>query len=196
MNDRPFDPHPALRPGDVIPRVVSSRQVYAGKVVDLRVDEIVLADGATALREVVRHPGAIVVAPLDADEHVYLVRQYRHAIGTYLVELPAGGLEPDEDPLVAAQRELREEVGLEADEWTYLGSFYSTPGFVNERLHAFLARRLREVPRDLDDDEDITVVRYSLVWLLEHPEEVPDAKTLATLLLLGRIDRRDWTTTT
>lgn len=185
MTDRAEHPQTTTEPGDAIPRVVSSRQVYSGKVVDLRVDEIALAHGGTALREVVRHPGAVVVAALDAEEHVYLVRQYRHAIGKYLLELPAGGLEPDEEPLTAAQRELREEVGLVADEWVYLGSFYSTPGFVNERLHAFLARGLREVPRDLDDDEDIAVVRYHLPRLLEHPEEVPDAKTLATFLLLA-----------
>lgn len=191
MSDGLHAEHPPLQPGEVIPRVVSSRQVYTGRIVDLRVDEIALPHGGTALREVVRHPGAIVVAALDAEEQVYLVRQYRHAVGTYLLEFPAGGLEPDEDPLAAAQRELREEVGLEADEWVYLGSFYSTPGFVNERLHAFLARRLREVPRHLDDDEDIAVIRYPLKRLLEHPEEVPDAKTLATLLYLGRVARRD-----
>jgi len=190
LSDKLHIQPPPLQPGEVIPRVVSSRQVYTGRVVDLRVDEITLPHGGTALREVVRHPGAIVIAALDAEEQVYLVRQYRHAVGTYLLELPAGGLEPDEDPLAAAQRELREEVGLEADEWTYLGSFYSTPGFVNERLHAFSARRLREVPRDLDDDEDIAVLRYPLKRLLEHPEEVPDAKTLATLLLLSRTGRR------
>jgi ADP-ribose pyrophosphatase len=176
---------------DAIPRVVSSRQVYTGKIVDLRVDEIALSHGGTALREVVRHPGAIVVAALDADEQVYLVRQYRHAVGRYLLELPAGGLEPDEEPLAAAQRELREEVGLLADKWVYLGSFYSTPGFVNERLHAYLARHLQEVSRDLDDDEDISVVRYPLAQLLEHLEDVPDAKTLATLLLVGRVRRED-----
>ena len=171
---------------DVIPEVVDSRTVYTGRVITLRVDEITLPQGGTTLREVVRHPGAIVVAAVDHEDQVYLVRQYRHAIGQYLLELPAGCLEPGEEPLLAAQRELREEVGLVAQEWVYLGAFYSTPGFVNEVLHAYLARGLGEVPRDPDDDEDISVIRYPLSRLLDHLEDVPDAKTMATLLLVGR----------
>lgn len=179
-----------------LPTVLSSRVLYTGKVVTLRVDEIALPGGGTALREVVRHSGAVVVAALDGDEHLYLVRQYRHAIGQYLLELPAGGLEPGEEPLAAAQRELREEVGLAAEEWVRLGSFYSTPGFVNELLHAYLARELSVVPRDPDDDEDIVVIRLPLAGLLEHLEEAPDAKTLATLLLLHRFMQREQTSTT
>jgi ADP-ribose pyrophosphatase len=167
-----------------IPEVVSSRLVYEGRVVSLRVDEIALPTGGSAVREVVWHPGAVVVIAIDSEEYVYLVRQYRHPIGRYLLELPAGGLEKGEEPLAAAQRELREEVGLEAREWTSLGSFFSSPGFVNEHLHAFLARDLVSVPNDPDDDEDISVVRYSLAGLLEHLEETPDAKTLATICLL------------
>jgi ADP-ribose pyrophosphatase len=167
-----------------VPPIVSSRMVYEGKVVNLRVDEIVLPRGGVGVREVVSHPGAVVVIALDSDDLVYLVRQYRHPIGRYLLELPAGGLEPGEEPLAAARRELREEVGLEAHEWTALGSFYSSPGFVNEHLHAFLARGLVRVPTDPDDDEDISVVRYPLTGLLGQLGEVPDAKTLATLCLL------------
>ncbi len=196
MTDTPR--HPPITPAvrDVIPQVISSRQIYSGKIVDLRVDQIVLPHGGTAFREVVQHPGAIVVAALDAEEHVYLVRQYRHPIGRYLLELPAGGLEPGEEPLAAAQRELREEVGLVADRWDHLGSFYSTPGYVSEVLHAFLARDLREVGPDPDDDEDIVVVRYPLRRLLQHPQDVPDAKTLATLLLVDIVRQGDVANTT
>ncbi len=158
-------------------------------MVSLRVDEIELPTGERATREVVRHPGAVVVIALDSDDEVYLVRQYRHPIGRYLLELPAGGLEPGEEPLAAAKRELREEVGLEALEWTSLGSFFSSPGFVNEHLHAFLAEKLTRVPTDPDDDEDISVVRYPLAGLLEHLEDTPDAKTLATLCLLRGVAR-------
>jgi ADP-ribose pyrophosphatase len=171
---------------DFIPPVTESRVIYAGKVVSVRVDQISLPEGKTAVREVVDHPGAVVVMALDEDHRVTLVRQYRHPIGRYLLELPAGGLEPDEDPLSAAQRELREEVGLQAREWTALGSFFSSPGFANERLHAFLARGLTAVPSDPDDDEDISVVRYPLTELLDHLEHTSDAKTLATLLLVQR----------
>jgi len=172
---------------DFLPRVLNSRTVYTGRIVSLRVDQITMPGGRTALREVVDHPGAVVVIALDVDDHVYLVRQYRHPTGRYLLELPAGGLEPAEEPLCAAQRELREEVGLEAQEWTPLGSFFSSPGFANERLHAFLARGLVPVPEDPDDDEDISVVRCPLSGLLDHLEETPDAKTLATLFLVPRV---------
>lgn len=186
MSRSPKNGDPGGAPSDALPRVVSSRLVYEGKVVSLRVDEITLPWGSLAVREVVDHPGAVVIVALDDEDHVYLVRQYRHPIGRYLLELPAGGLEPDEAPLAAAKRELREEVGLEARDWRPLGSLFSSPGFANEVLHAFLARGLSSAQGQPDDDEDISVVRYPLTKLLEHPEECADAKTLAALLLLRR----------
>jgi ADP-ribose pyrophosphatase len=160
--------------------------VYRGKVVSMRVDEITLPQGEVVLREVVDHPGAVVIVALDADGYAFLVEQYRHPIGRYLLELPAGGIEAGEEPLAAAKRELHEEVGLEAREWVSLGSFFSSPGFANERLHAFLARELVPVDSRPDDDEYISVVRYPLADLLVNLEKVPDAKTLATLCLLER----------
>lgn len=169
-----------------VPEVLSSRSIYEGKVVSLRVDEIALAQGGSAVREVVQHRGAVVMAALDADGNVYLVRQYRHAIGRWLLELPAGSLEPGEDPLVTAQRELREEVGLQAREWRQLGSFFSSPGFASEELHAFLAQELESVPQDPDEDEELVVVRYPLAELLEGMVELCDGKTLATLFLLAK----------
>ncbi len=167
------------------PQVVASRAVYAGKVVGMRVDEITLPRGGTAIREVVDHPGAVVIAALDEDDRLYLVTQYRHAIGRCLLELPAGGLEPDEEPLAAAKRELREEVGLEAAEWVHLGSFYSSPGFANELLHAFLARRLAQAEANPDEDEELAVVSRPLAETLEHLGDIRDGKTLATLCLLA-----------
>jgi ADP-ribose pyrophosphatase len=167
--------------------VVSSRTVFSGKIIDVRVDEITIPGGGTASREVVEHPGAVVVAALDGEGRLFLVRQYRHPIRRELLELPAGTLEPGEEPLEAAKRELREEAGLEARLWISLSSFFSSPGFANERLHPFLAQDLKEVPPDPDDDEVIAVVRYPLVGLLQRLDEIADAKTLATLLLLQRV---------
>lgn len=175
---------PGQRDPGPIPPVLSSRLIHRGRIVSLRVDEYALEKGGVAVREVLDHPGAVVIAALDADNRVYLVEQYRHAIAQYLLELPAGCLEPGEDPLETAQRELREEVGLEAGDWTYLGLFYSSPGFANERLHAFLARELTPAQGEPDDDEDISVVRYPLKALLGELDRIEDAKTLAALLLL------------
>jgi ADP-ribose pyrophosphatase len=172
-----------------LPQILSSRAVYSGRVVSMRVDEIAGPYGGVVRREVIEHPGAVVVIAVDEEDRVYLVRQYRHPIRRFLLELPAGTLEPGEEPLAAAQRELREEVGLEAGEWTNLGSFFSSPGFVNEHMHAFLARKLAETDTDPDEDEDITVVRYRLDEVVQHLEEVSDAKSLAALYLLDGLSR-------
>jgi ADP-ribose pyrophosphatase len=176
-------------PAEPLPEVVGSRMVYEGRVVSLRVDEIGLAGGRKATREVVEHPGAVVIIALDEAGEVALVRQYRHAIKSYLLELPAGGLEPGEEPLATAQRELREEVGVEAARWTSLGHFFSSPGFANEKLFVFLAQELRPAYAEPDEDEDIAVVRYSLSELYEHPERIEDAKSLAALLLLSGVGK-------
>jgi ADP-ribose pyrophosphatase len=176
---------PAEAPEQPFAEVLGSRVVYEGKVVSLRVDEIALPHGRKATREVVEHPGAVVVIALDESGEVSLVRQYRHAVKRYLLELPAGGLEPGEEPLATAQRELREEVGVEAARWTPLGYFFSSPGFANEILHVFLAEDLVPAYAEPDEDEDIAVVRYSLSELYEHPECIEDAKSLAALLLLS-----------
>lgn len=170
----------------LVPEVLGSREVFEGKVIKLRVDEIGLSGGRTTTREVVEYPGAVVVIPLHENGEVTLVRQWRHAITQVLLEFPAGGLEPGEGPLESAKRELREEAGFEAVRWTSLGHFFSSPGFANEILHVFLAEDLRAVDTDPDEDEDLQVVRYALSGLYEHPEQLEDAKSLAALLLLQK----------
>lgn len=149
----------------------------------MHVDEIALPQGGTATREVVEHDGAVVVVAVDRQDRIYLVRQYRHAIGQALLELPAGCLEAGEEPLEAAKRELREEVGVEARQWKALGSFYSSPGFANEVLHAYSARELVESERQPDYDEDLCVSSYELDSLLRNLDEILDAKSLAALFL-------------
>ncbi|MCX8032808.1 MAG: NUDIX hydrolase [Thermoleophilia bacterium] len=166
--------------------VASQERVYQGKIINLRIDSVRLPSGQTVLREVVEHPGAVVIAALDRDEHLYFVRQYRHPAQKVLLELPAGGLEPGEDPLSTAKRELQEEVGLTAEVWIHLGSFYSSPGFTTEILHAFLAQGLAPVEVRPDDDEDIEIVRYPLADAFANTLRFEDAKTLATLFLLAR----------
>jgi ADP-ribose pyrophosphatase len=167
-----------------VPEVVNSRVVYEGKIVTMRVDEISLRQGGTATRVVVDHPGAVVMIAIDEQERVYLVRQYRHAIGRMLLELPAGTLEPGEEPVTAAKRELREEVGLVGEDWRYLGCFYSSPGFVNECLHVYSVRGLTQQECDPDYDEDLEVVKMPLSQLTRSLGDIPDAKSLAALYLL------------
>jgi 8-oxo-dGTP pyrophosphatase MutT (NUDIX family) len=174
-----------------VPEPISTRLIYEGRVLTMRVDEVRLPSGTFAEREVVDHPGAVVVAALDPEKRVLLVRQYRHAVGMELLEFTAGVLEPGEDPAEAVARELREEAGLLAERWDYLGSFFSSPGFVHEELFAYLARDLRAVPRDLDFDEDIDLEWHPLSSLLFDPAPVVDAKTLATLLLVERFLERE-----
>jgi ADP-ribose pyrophosphatase len=160
--------------------------VFEGRVFRVRVDELCLADGSCVERETVIHPGAVVVGALDRESRVVFVKQYRHAVRRSLLELPAGTLEPGEDPLPAAQRELREEAGLIAGRWEPLGSFFSSPGFLREELHAFLARELTEVAQELEGDEDISLEWVSLASLLAGEKELEDAKTLAALWLIQR----------
>ena len=179
-------PHSAAPQGrSPLPEVLSSRMVYSGAVVSLRVDEVRAGTGSVT-REVVEHSGAVVMVALDDEGRVVLARQFRHAVSMDLLEFPAGGLESGEDPLEAARRELREEAGLVADEWVFLGSFFSSPGFLHEELHAFLARGLTPAEQDLDEDEDIETVWVGLDDLMRGAPALSDAKTLATLLLLQR----------
>ncbi|MCL4309877.1 MAG: NUDIX hydrolase [Actinomycetota bacterium] len=164
-------------------KVLSTSRIYDGRIINLRLDEVELPDGRHARREVVEHPGASVIVPVDQQGRVYLVRQYRDAAAEELLELPAGKLEPGEEPLACARRECLEELGLEAGSWTHLASFYSSPGFCDELLHCFLARELRQGVSDADRDEFLTPESWPLANLAELLGQLKDAKSIAGLLL-------------
>jgi ADP-ribose pyrophosphatase len=136
--------------------VASTSDIYAGKVMALRADEVVMPGGREARREIIEHPGAVAVAALDPDDRIMMIYQYRHALGRRLWEMPAGLLDvAGEDPLETARRELREEAGLEAAEWAVLLDVAPSPGFSDEAVRVYLAHGLTEVGRpDLDDDEE------------------------------------------
>jgi 8-oxo-dGDP phosphatase len=139
--------------------------VHVGRVVALRVDEVAMPGGGTALREVVEHLGAVAVVALDDAGAVVLIHQYRHPLGRRLWELPAGLLDSgDETPLAAARRELAEEVGLAASDWTTLVDVAVSPGFTDEVVRVFLARGLTEVDRDVQGEEeaDLEAKRFPL----------------------------------
>lgn len=142
-----------------------------------------------ATREVVEHPGAVAVVAVDQQGQVVLVRQYRHPVGRPLDELPAGKLEPGEDPLLAAQRELEEETGLVAGSWREIGDFFTAPGFADERMHLYLALDLRPGQVNPDEDEDLQTFRLSLRDAARAAAEgrFHDAKTVAGLLLADRL---------
>ncbi len=175
--------------GRLVERRLSGQRAFAGRLLVLEVDEVELPDGGTAVREVIRHPGAAVILPLADDGHVVMVRQYRYAIADHLLELPAGKLDPGEAPAAAARRELAEEVGLAARELVPLGSFFTAPGFSDELIHAFLARDLVPVAACPDADEFLVPEWLSPTELqdLVRGGRIRDAKTLAALALAGAL---------
>ena len=147
----------------------------------VRVDRVRLPNGSEATREVVGHADAVTIVPVDEDCNVVLVRQYRHALGASLLELPAGAIDEGEEPAVAAQRELREETGLAAGRLVLLGGFYSAPGFLTEYLHLFLGTELTPSPLEPDSDEFVEVVRIPVAELqaMIARGDVLDSKTIA-----------------
>ncbi|MGH2453238.1 MAG: NUDIX domain-containing protein [bacterium] len=167
--------------------LVRSRRIYAGRVLGLRVDEVRLADGRTAQREIVDHPGAAVVVPLTDAGEVLMVRQYRYAVGEPLLEVPAGTLEPGEEALACARRELIEEVGAEAARWDLLAVLYPSPGVLTEVMHLFLARRLTEGPPRGTEEEDLAPQRLTLEDAVARVRrgDIRDAKSVAGLLLVA-----------
>jgi len=168
--------------------VQHSAKVFEGRLISVRVDTVRLPDGRVSTREVVEHPGAVAVVPIDDQRHVLLVRQFRYAIGRELLEIPAGTREPHETPEQTAHRELEEEIGHRAATLQELFQVYLAPGYSTERIHYFLATDLQPVKRSGDDDEFIEVVRIPLVEALKKIEtgDFQDAKTVAALVLAAR----------
>jgi ADP-ribose pyrophosphatase len=161
----------------------TSRHIYKGRIVDLRLEEVALPNRGTVTMEVIRHPGAAAIVPLDDEGHVTLIHQFRHAAGGFIWEIPAGKLDDGEPPQACAARELQEEVGLLASEFTHLGSILTAPGFCDERIHLFLARGLSTVPQCLEHDEILTVSRVPLTHAIQmiRGGQIEDAKTIAGL---------------
>jgi ADP-ribose pyrophosphatase len=167
-------------------RVISSRTIFEGQVLKLRVDEVEAADGHHSTREVVEHGGAVgVVCVHDGD--IVLVRQYRHATQEVLLEIPAGKLGAGEDPVACAARELVEEVSLHPRRLEYLATYYTTPGFTNEKFYLYFTDDVTEEPGTTDEGEVIEVQRRPLGAIREliSSGEIKDAKSLLGLALLA-----------
>lgn len=159
--------------------LISTQEIFKGRIIKVQVDTVRLPDGNTAQREVVKHPGAVVVLPLTDKKEVVLVRQYRHATGEIMLELPAGKIDPGEEPLVCARRELEEETGYQAGEMKLLTSFYTSPGFCDELIYLFLARGLasgKACPDEGEFIDELTIPLDQAVRMVENGE-IKDAKT-------------------
>ena len=168
------------------PEILSNETVYRGRVFDISISEI--SEGEIQYRrEIINHHGSAVIIPVYADKTVAFVRQYRHAAREYLLEIPAGTLNEGEDPRLGAARELEEEIGATAGQIEKLTEFYVSPGFLTEKMHLFLATDLIETAQNLDEDEILSLERFSFPDIFEkiRSGEIQDAKTIIGVILAG-----------
>lgn len=165
-------------------KLISSKTVFQGKVFGVRVDQVIEPGGVRATREVVTHRGSVVLLPVLGDGGILLVRQYRHSVGDFLWEIPAGRIERRESPLAAAKRELAEETGYRARRLRLLMDVYPTPGFVAERMYLYAATGLTAGATNFDADERIETRSFSLRTLLRmiRSRKIHDAKSVAGIL--------------
>ncbi len=166
-------------------QLIKSEYVYRGRVVNLRLDTVRVKNGDLTVREIVEHRGAVAMIPLDAAGSVTLVKQWRAAPRRVMLEIPAGTLEPGENPEEGAPRELKEETGLTAARWDFLVRFSPSPGILTEEMFLYLARDLTQGAQALMGDEDIEVVKLPLEEAIARigTGEIADAKTIVGLLL-------------
>lgn len=169
----------------VVPeKKINSTEIFDGYILKVVKDEVSLGEGKKAFREVVRHKGAAAVIAVDEEKNAFFVEQFRYPVDMPLFEAPAGKLDPGEEPIVCAKRELLEECGITAENWTYLGPMLSSPGFCDEVIHLFLAENLSESAPDPDEDEFLDIIKLPLSEVLEKIRKgtIPDAKTQILVL--------------
>lgn len=180
------------------PRVLSSKVVFKGRVFSVYRDDVIEPNGVENVREVIRHNGSVVVLAVDEsknpmDPDLILERQYRHATGQFLLELPAGRVEPGESALAAAKREMIEETGYRAKRWTLLTKYFASPGFLGEWMQIYLARDIRAGIAQPEADEQIEIIRMPLseALSLASSNKIHDGKTLIGLMLFDRLRREN-----
>ena len=197
--DKPANKQPAGEKLSGKARVLNSKISFQGKVFSVTTDTVTEPGGVTSTRDVIRHNGSVVILAVDSsvdpnDPTVLVERQYRHAAGQFLLELPAGRIEPGEAPLAAAKRELIEETGFRARRWSRLVRYYASPGFLAETMQVFLAEDLRAGVAQPEADEKILLQHIALSELLDliHRGKIVDGKTILSVLLFSqdKIGRR------
>jgi ADP-ribose pyrophosphatase len=168
---------------------IATQHVFNGEIFDVRLDTVGHESGSQVTREVVEHPGGVCIACKPTPEEVFLVKQYRYSVNMELIELPAGRVDPGENRLEAAKRELIEEIGYRADTWKELPGLYTAPGFCDELLSCYMAQDITWVGIDPDEDEDITVMRVKIsdAWQMVRDGKIHDCKTIAILGLLAHM---------
>ena len=169
---------------------ISTEDIFDGVILHVKRDMVALSNGSSAVREVIRHIGAVCVIPVTENNEVIMERQYRYPLDRVILEIPAGKLDaPDEDRLSAIKRELREETGYTADEWTELGDFHPAPAYSDEYITMYMARGLHKGERHLDEDEFLDVYAIPLTDLVRDVMEgrISDAKTQVCILKAARI---------
>lgn len=169
---------------DLTEKPVKQEYKFKGKIVNLRVDDALLPNGNIAKREIVEHNGGVMVAPLDNEDNLYFVKQFRYPYMEIVTELPAGKLEKGEDPFEAGKRELKEETGAVANKYVSLGQLYPTPGYCGEIIHMYLATELSFGEQNPDDDEFLEVYKIPLAKAVEMvlSGELKDSKTQTAIL--------------
>jgi ADP-ribose pyrophosphatase len=165
--------------------LLRSETLLKGRAFLIRRDTLKAPDGRETKFDIIEHGGSVIIVPVDKDGNILFVRQYRHAAGQDLLELPAGTLDEGEDPAVCAAREIREETGFAANKIEKIGDFFLAPGYSTEFMHVYLAQELRYDPLEADADEFLSVEKLPFAEAIQMAErgEMPDAKSLAALLL-------------
>jgi ADP-ribose pyrophosphatase len=169
-------------------KTVKTEPIFQGRVISLQVDTVELPNGKTSTRELIKHPGAVAVIALTGDNKLVMVEQYRKALERTLIEIPAGKLEPGEEPEKTAIRELEEETGYTCEKMEHVISFYTSPGFADEIVHVYLAKKLRKLDtkKELDEDEFVELLEVTLeeAEQLIEGRRIYDAKTVFAVQFL------------
>jgi len=161
-------------------KTIKSQDIFSGRIVKLKVDTVLLPDGRESTREIIEHAGAVAIVALDKEGQIIMVRQYRKPVEQVLLEIPAGTMEEGEDPLLCAQRELREETGYTAGSWQKILSYYSAPGFTDELLHLYLATDLSDGETQPDEDEfvETAILPLEQAYQLIFDGQIIDGKSI------------------